>query len=222
MKSRLLFVFILFVFTFSCDEKETGIFPSLYLCDSQLGCGNGSDVPYCTWGFKFGDNNPFSPNGPNVAGPKSRAASISFKFQEVGIVFKTPKQNFAESVPFTEEEKTLIRTSILEWSSVADINFIEKKGNEAGNITIANVFIPDNSIGAYANPQFIDAACNQTAGLLIMHSKYKPTSRIVIHEMGHVLGLGHVASRNAMNPNGNYEHLQPGDIAGIQSIYGSK
>jgi hypothetical protein len=224
MKHKILFASVLFVFAFSCDDDELGNFPSLFSCNSLLGCGEyGDNVPFCTWGFKFGDNNPFSPNGPNVAGPKSGAKLISFKFLDAGSVLKTSLQNYTETEQITEEERVSIRQYISEWSSVADINFIEKASNDATNISIGKAFIPLENVGGYGNPSFLDVFCNQVAGLIILQSKQNVTSRVVVHEMGHVLGLGHVSSENVMNPNNsNYQHLQPGDIAGIQSIYGSK
>ncbi len=224
MKSKILFASFLFLFAFSCNEEEAGNAPLLNSCLSQKSAGNcvDADVPYCTYGFKFGDNNPFSPNGPNVAGPGSAAKLISFKFMDEGLVLKTPYQNYAETVQITEEERASIRQYISEWSSVANINFIEKASNDATNVSIGKAFIPLEKIGGYGIPQFLDAYCNQVVGLIILQSKHNVTSRVVVHEMGHVLGLGHVGSQNIMNGSPTVDHLQPGDIAGIQSIYGSK
>jgi predicted Zn-dependent protease len=45
----------------------------------------------------------------------------------------------------------------------------------------------------------------------------------VLHEIGHALGLGHVSTDNVMNPGVQHlTDLMPGDIEGIQSIYGAK
>ncbi len=224
MKSKILFASFLFLFAFSCTDEEAGNPPLLNSCLAQKSAGNcvDADVPYCTFGFKFGDNNPFSPNGPNVAGPKSGVKLISFRFLDAGLVLKTPLQNYAETTQITEEERASIREYISEWSSVADINFIEKASNDATNVSIGKAFIPLKNFGGYGIPQFLDAYCNQAVGLIILQSKQNVISRIVIHEMGHVLGLGHVGSQNIMNASPTVDHLQPGDIAGIQSIYGSK
>jgi hypothetical protein len=213
----------LFVIAFSCEEK--GKYPTLINCSSSLiECGN---VDYCTWGFKFGDNNPYSPSGANIPGPKSKVASISYKFLDAGKEFKTTLQDAAMSMDIDGDYREEIRKVISEWSSVANINFIEKPANELTNITIASAFIPISSsgglVGGLGHPAFLSEPCKQIAGLLVLSSKFRPMPRVILHEMGHVLGLGHVSSENVMNPNNsNYEHLQPGDIAGIQSIYGSK
>jgi len=222
--SRITFICFLLAFAFSCNEEEAGNPPLLNSCLSQKSAGNcvDADVPYCTLGFKFGDNNPFSPNGPNVTGPKSGAKLISYRFLDAGLVLKTPLQNNAETAQITEEEKVSIRQYISEWSEVADINLIEKASNDATNVSIGKAFIPLKNVGGYGIPQFPDAYCDQVVGLIILQSKQNVTSRIVVHEMGHVLGLGHVSSQNIMNSSPTVDHLQPGDIAGIQSIYGSK
>lgn len=224
----MIFICFLLAFVFSCDEEETRSYPLLASCNSLLGCGaEGNDVPFCTWGFKFGNNNPYSPSGPNISGPKSRAELISYKFLNDGLIFKTTGQNTAVSMVIDDAYRSEIRKLISEWSSVADINFIEKPGNELSDITIASAFVPLSTsgglVGGLGHPAFVSEPCKQIAGLLVLSSKFQQSPRVIIHEMGHVLGLGHVSSENIMNPNTyKYDHLQPGDIAGIQSIYGSK
>lgn len=226
MSNRMIFICFLLTFVFSCDEEETKNYPLLASCNSLLGCGaQGDDVSFCTWGFKFGNNNPYSPSGPNISGPKSKAELISYKFLNDEIVFKTSGQNTAVSMVIDDAYRDEIRQVISEWSSVADINFIEKPGNELSDITIASAFVPlstsGGSVGGLGYPAFVGEPCKEIAGLLVISPKFT-SSRIILHEMGHVLGLGHVGSQNIMNPSPTVDHLQPGDIAGIQSIYGSK
>jgi hypothetical protein len=227
MSNRMIFICCLLAFTFSCDDEETGSYPLLLSCTSLLGCGAyGDNVPFCTWGYKFGDSNPYSPSGPNISGPKSKAALISYKFLDDGVVFKTFYQNTAVSMVIDDGYRSEIRKVISEWSSVADISFNEKSGNESTDITIASAFIPlgtgkGGGVGGLGTPAFVSEPCKQIAGLLVLSPKF-PSARTILHEMGHVLGLGHVSSQNIMNPSPTVDHLQPGDIAGIQSIYGSK
>ena len=110
-------------------------------------CSGNDNVLYCTFGYKFGDANPYSPRGAGISGPKVSARQISYKFQEPDIVFKTIRQNNAISLFFSENDKSAIRTIISEWSSVADINFIEKKANEITDITFVSAFIPIGGVG---------------------------------------------------------------------------
>jgi hypothetical protein len=227
MKCRLIFAFFLLTTSFSCDETDQGNFPSLYLCNAQLGCGEfGENVPYCTWGYKFGGNNPYSPSGPNIPGPGTKATMISYRFMAAGIEFRTSLQDKAVSFQFSEETKSKIRTVISQWSSVADIDFVEKASTETTDITFVSAFIPLSSnqgtIGGLGYPSFTNNSCRELAGLLVLSPKFEPTSRLILHELGHVLGLGHVSSQNVMNPTYSIDHLQSGDIKGIQSIYGSR
>jgi hypothetical protein len=222
MKRRLIFAFFLLITSFSCGETNLGNLPSLYSCNAQLGCGTGENVPYCTWGYKFGGNNPYTPSGSNIPGPSTKATLISYRFMDAGIDFKTSLQDKAVSFQFSEETKSKIRDAISQWSSVADINFVERASTESTDITFALAFIPTGSVGGLGYPAFTSDNCKQLAGLLVLSPKFEPTSRIILHEMGHVLGLGHVSSQNVMNASPKVERLQSGDILGIQSIYGAR
>lgn len=223
MNRRTRFSFFLFLLALSCNEnREQGTLPELSVCDTIVAssCRTPQNVPYCTFGYKFGDNNPFKPSGPNIAGPESSATSISFKFMEEGVSFKTFIQNNAISLEITDEDKSMIREAIQEWASVANINFIEKSSNQATDITFISAF---TYLSAFGFPAFNELPCNQIAGYLVFNSRESSIYRgQILHEMGHVLGLGHVLSQNIMNSPPKFDHLQPGDIAGIQSIYGSK
>jgi Matrixin len=231
MNSKNKFYLFFFLLSFSCNTVE-GTYPVLFSCNNVLGsCGNAVDVPYCTLGYKLGDSNPYEPRGAGISGPMIKANLISYKFKVAGIVMRTITQDNAVSLQFSENEKSEIRTAISEWSSVADINFVEKADNEATDITIISAFIPVGSNGGgqgsvcgLGHPAFNLEPCKQLAGYLVINPKCNLVFPIALHELGHVLGLGHVASENVMHPDRLYSinHLQNGDILGIQSIYGSK
>ncbi|MFM9840815.1 MAG: matrixin family metalloprotease [Cyclobacteriaceae bacterium] len=225
MNRKILIFIFLFLLSFSCNDEHF-TYPTFFECNSTLGCGNGEDFPYCTWGYKFGDSNPYSPSGSEIPGPRIKATSISYKFLEAGVVFKTSLQNYAESLMFNDEVKIIIRGAISEWASVANVNFSEKPSNEATDITIVSAFIPLSSLGGFVGgvgyPALTVDPCKQLAGYLVINSKIQFIKPVALHEMGHVLGLGHVTSKNAMNPNSTFDQLQSGDILGILSIYGAK
>lgn len=224
--------FFFFLLAVSCTNEETGTSPELTICnDISLGsCLTPQNVPYCTFGYKFGDANPYSPRGAGVAGPQAKVNAISFKFQAGGIVFKTIRQNNAVSLQFSEDDKSAIRATISKWSFVANFNFVEKSSDEIADITIISAFIPIGGPGggqlcAFGHPAFNEQPCKQIAGYMVINPRCGPLSiPMVLHEMGHVLGLGHVLSENVMNQNRSftYDQLQSGDILGVQSIYGGK
>lgn len=221
---------LFFLFSFSCNHQDMGTPPVLVSCNNLLGsCGSIKDVPYCTFGYKFGNSNPYTPNGPFIPGPKIMAGQISYKFQEPGVMFKTIYQNSAISLQFSENDKSKIRAIISEWSNVARFDFIEKDAGENTDITIVSAFTPVsiggvNVVCGLGHPALNENPCNQVSGLLVINPKCNQMEAVALHEMGHVLGLGHVASENVMNPNrlGIFSELQSGDILGVQSIYGSK
>jgi hypothetical protein len=212
-----------------CQNDEKGILPQYYSCHNSAiisGCGN-ENAPYCTYGYKFGDSNPYTPNGLGVSGPQKGNITISFKFMSPGQTFQTLYQNNASSLSFSAEDKSQIRNTISKWSSVANFNFIEKTSEEDSDIVIASAFIPTGSgtgsTCGLGHPNYDLEPCKKLSGLLVLNPKCSSLVPIVLHEMGHVLGLGHSASGNVMyRTDPFFSELQAGDIQGIQSIYGSK
>ncbi len=116
--------------------------------------------------------------------------------------------------------KQSIRDAFLEWESVAPLKFIETTNNGKPNIKIV---IANISQGVLGYPPYSNEPCKELAGLLIIRPIPNSTCDsyyyLALHEIGHILGLGHVLSNNVMNPNKYYKKLQQGDIQGIQTIY---
>lgn len=212
------------VVALSCQSNDQGSQPDLYFCNAKIGCGNPENVPYCTWGFKFGDNNSFTPNGAAIPGPGGNSiTTITYRLLDGGQIIKTSHQNRAETFSFSDDERRIAESVLSEWQSAAKIAFDEKEPTEPANITIAKVFLPFYNVGGIAAPSYTDSPCNQLSGLVVVSNKFPSSFRsTLIHEIGHALGLGHVASYNVMRSSGGVEHLQSGDIQGIQSIYGLK
>ena len=219
MKFSRQIVFILLI-AFACDkevEKET--LASMQPCNTLLGSCLGNNNTYCTFGYKIGNGNPFSPSGDERPGPGEPVTQITFKFQDAGFVFNTHSQNDVVSEAFTEDQKVKIRDLIRKWSAVADFEFMEKYSNEDADVRIIYAAIKQNGVGY---PSYPEHPCNEIAGNLVLSTKISEPEKIALHEMGHVLGLGHVSSDNVMNPQKTHQELQAGDIQGIQSIYGIK
>ncbi len=207
--------------------KKENVTASLSVCDQQLNaCAGNGDGEYCTFGFKWGKNNPFANPGLEKPGPSSGKIQISYKFQDAGFVFSTHSQNnlTSESIdklPACTKQK--FREAFAAWEAVADISFVEKASNEPTDIRIVTAKITQGGIGY---PAFTDSPCTDLAGVLVLSSSLNYNCErmyaLSLHEIGHVLGLGHVKSENVMNPNRSYQVLQPGDVKGIQLIYGKK
>ena len=209
--------------SFSCKKEnpEPAKKPVTHaVCNTMLSsCYKDVNGKYCTFGFKFGDSNPFSPSGLEVPGPALSVTEITFRFQSEGLTFGTHSQENVTSLTFTESDKAEIRSIIAAWESVANISLVEKPAEEKSDITI---ILADIQQGGLGYPAFVEAPCNNIAGYLVLSTRSNNRNKLALHEMGHVLGLGHVSTDNVMNPDRSFGNLQQGDIMGIQSIYGSK
>jgi Matrixin len=227
MKKTLSIVILaLVVSTVRCKKEEA--VPPLLACDRNLfdvcpGTGNGD---YCTFGFKWGKNNPFPNPGLEKPGPSAGKIQVSYKFQDAGFVFNTHSErnltsNSFDRLPSCAKQK--IREAFAAWEAVADISFVEKASTELTDIKIITAAIQQGGIGY---PAFVEAPCTDLAGMVVLRSSLNYTCESIyalsVHEIGHALGLGHVKSNNVMNPDRSYQALQFGDIKGIQSVYGKK
>ena len=88
-----------------------------------------------------------------------------------------------------------------------------------------DIIVADIHVTGLGYSAYVDDLCRDIAGQVIFYvpiSNCESFTTLALHEVGHVLGLGHVGSDNIMNPDwgDGVTELQPGDIAGIQSIYG--
>ena len=204
-----------------CHQSTDNSVKGLPVCNNYLGsCASGGPGQYCTFGYKWGSSNPFSPSGVEIPGPSIKATEISFKFQDEGFIFKTHSEDNVKSLSFDDFTKDQIRLALAEWQSAANASFVEKTRGDKSDISIILANINQGGLGY---PAFTNEPCHQIAGSLVMNPKNKTYSS-ALHEIGHVLGLGHVLSDNVMNPDKfyTYDHLQSGDLAGIRTIYGSK
>jgi hypothetical protein len=216
----------LIAFFISCkSEKDVAKYT---VCNQILvsNCDGEGDEEYCTFGFKWGDNNPFANAGLGGPGPSVGVNQISYYFQTSNFKFSThSEENLISKLyeDFSICAKDKIREAFSEWQSVANIEFIEKTNDENCDIRIIVAEIRQNGLGY---PPYPDKPCSEMSGQLIFNSLHNHSCesfyRLALHEIGHVLGLGHVKSNNIMNPDKHFLELKLGDIKGVQSIYGSK
>ncbi len=124
----------------------------------------------------------------------------------------------------------VIAEQFAEWSKYGDIEFeqIEDEGGAAGQGFNADIRIFFGAIpGGTAGYAFYPSSYGSAIGgdiLIDTLSRFNTDpllfAAIVLHEIGHALGLGHVSGDSIMTPNVKKIGLQPDDIAGIQEIYG--
>jgi hypothetical protein len=212
----------------SCGNEDQP--KSLATCDAALfeKCSGKDVVPFCLFGYKWGSNNPFPNAGPNGTGPGIGDISVSYEFVEADKLFSTHRQSDLKSLSFEDNilscTKDLVKSAFQEWSSVAKINFKESTGGSAD----IKFIIGDITQGGVGYPNFTSKPCDAIKGQIVFKrngfQNCENAYSIILHEIGHALGLGHVLSDNIMHPNNitKFKKLQGGDIQGIQSIYGKR
>lgn len=162
-------------------------------------------------------------------------------FGSGGIVIRWSFGHYGET-PFADEHaitesgyRALVRQAFDAWEAVADIDLVEVESSANTDISVSWAGIDGHgkAVGttyyAYNGTRMTDAAVYMdtaerwtdsgvyTAGKTNFYS-------VVLHEIGHTLGLGHVEDEESiMNPYTTATvELDDGDIAGIQALYGAK
>ncbi|MBN7812497.1 matrixin family metalloprotease [Algoriphagus sp. H41] len=212
--------FVLALLLFSCKKYNS--------CNDLMGaCAGNPEGRYCTFGFKWGGDNLFADAGVEQAGPGTSGGIITFGYFDPGHLVNTHSQTDVSTLSFSQvtacEAQEQIERALKAWSSVADFEF-ELVPVEKASIKFA---VADIEQGGVAFPCFTDDLCSAIAGLVVLDIPSRSTCEgfynMVLHEIGHALGLGHVDSHNIMNPSkSTLTELGSGDIDGMQSIYGKK
>lgn len=200
------------------------------ICNSALpNCANGIGN-YCLFGYKWGPDTAFLETGINAIGPKVTGGTISYSFQEENGLINTHKQINLTSRSFDHIlscAKDEIRNALNSWAAIADIKFEELPENSPGDIRF---FIADIIQSGIGYPNYPDAPCTAIKGTMIIQTSLSIQDcadfyTFALHEIGHVLGLGHVSTENIMHADYDefdFDSLQAGDKQGIIEIYGEK
>ncbi len=204
--------------------------PEFSDCNGLLSACTGSqDGAYCTFGYKWGDNPSFSPNGVNATGPETPGGTITYSFHTQITTVSTHQKDDMETVSFDEKgacARESAESALMEWEKYGNFSFLKETDNSESNIQFIAAKEVNNNTGG---PNYQDELCGAIRGKIVMKdSKIADCHNFYIlclHEIGHVLGLGHVSSPNVMKQGQekySYTGLQEGDIEGIIAIYGDK
>jgi hypothetical protein len=230
MKTKLLYFLILLAIMINttCGKDDGSKYRKCDSCFANICDGNGVG-DFCTFGYKWGSQNPFSKPGLNRPGPGVGDITLTYKFMDAGFVFSTHSEENLTSLSFENnicaDAKEKFRAAFKEWSSVSKINFKEVEGIENSDVKVIVANLSSQSSLGYGN--YNKSPCTDIRGLVIFRRNNYNCNNIygaMLHEIGHLLGLGHVNSKNVMHPreSTNYSKLQSGDIKGVQSIYGAR
>lgn len=230
---KCLFGIFLITVVGSCKEDSEDPSP-INLSDTYSECNSflpdclGTSGDYCLLGFKWGTDPVLDESGVDVLGPQQSGGMLTYSFQEENGIVNThrqvnlPSKSFDNIIDCAKEE---IKNALNTWSQTAGIDFAELPDNSASDIRFFVADIVQRGIGY---PNYPDALCSTIKGNLIIKTDNSIDSCndfyvFALHEIGHILGLGHTTSESIMHSeyfNFDFEDLQAGDINGIIELYG--
>ena len=159
---------------------------------------------------------------------------VTWSFAGAGLDISSFGDSSGDSVDgdsfLTFNYEDVVRDAFAQWSTFGNIEFmqIEDGGGDAGSGTVADIriffgAIPGGTIGYAFYPSSYGSAI---AGDVLLdtvtsfNTNQNLFAAVVIHELGHALGLGHEDENSVMTATVSESTLQQDDINGIQEIYG--
>ena len=223
----LIYLCLLFlVVLVSCHDDERS--EDFLHCNESIDyCLDYKEGSYCLFGLKWGEDPFFNPGGIDNEGPQSPGGVITYSFLTEPKVISSGLNSELETVAFDEKgacARNQARAALAEWEKYANLSFEEVNDNSASDIKfIAAIGV----VEALGNPNYRLSSCHGLSGRVFFSDSQIPCESIYLlclHEIGHVLGLGHVDALTIMGRGLSHgvNSLQEGDIAGIQAIYGVK
>lgn len=217
------------VFLSGCEDDEPEVLQAsaMECTDHLFECSEFENNSYCLLGARFGGNGTEFGIGPEADGQMSPGGEITWAFAREGVTYNsfvasTIQLNATDPEDLPSCIPESVSTSFEDWEDVCDISFTEINDFEAADIqVIFGGLLPAIGLGF---PENDEAECESFSSSIFLNTSQIDCNNakfIALHEIGHVLGLGHVGSNNIMNPGLlDLTELQEGDIEGAQVIYG--
>ncbi|MEM7238117.1 MAG: matrixin family metalloprotease [Pseudomonadota bacterium] len=126
----------------------------------------------------------------------------------------------------TVDYERVFQDAFSEWSEVADIEFLQV--NDPGNAGLADIRIFFGNIANFAGFAFFPPPNGRFAGEILIdtNDRFNLNSAffegLVLHEIGHAIGLDHVSGTAIMNQSIIVDTLQSDDKLGIRTLYGQQ
>ena len=229
--NKLLFVLFACIVFFGCeDANRIEDSNAASACtDVLFPCADDEAAEYCLFGAKFGGANPMSFGGPEASGVATPGGNVTWTFarnQERynSLVISTVLHPSTDPNDLPACLVDGVRRAFESWESVCDITFTEIDDFEAAD---AQVFFGTRIPGTgFGFPRNSEEACESFSSRIFLNTDEINCDLIdfvALHEIGHMIGLGHVGTSNIMGTEDlGFRSLQPGDVAGAQAIYGLK
>ena len=224
MKKSPIVILLIGIAFYACKKNEFRV------CNDLLAPCTGTQLgSYCLFGYKWGEQPQFEPNGIEAQGPQLPGGIITYSFQNGTEKVSAHNRKRVTTLSFDEKgtcAREEIERALIEYEKIGNFTFQAEEDDSNSSIRF---FIADDEEANVGNANYQDEQCSEIAGNVVFNNG--PISNchnvyiLALHEVGHALGLGHVDSDNIMQvgrAKNSFDGLQDGDIEGIIAIYGPK
>ena len=139
-------------------------------------------------------------------------------------------QNFDSQI--SASYYSIVRAAFAAWESVAYVDFVEVQDSTAANIRLGNAAVDGPNGSILANTYYwLSGTQYKATEILLDVDAYNFNAKylysILVHEIGHAIGLDHSSSPDAImyyqvGPRNGDGVLTADDLKGIAALYGGK